>query len=47
MPLYTISNGEKIIKFEAMIHIGTPNFYKSVQKNIRKSKEEGYVLFFE
>lgn len=47
MPFYTISNGNKIVKFQAMVHIGTPNFYKSVQKNIRQSKKNGYVLFFE
>ncbi len=47
MPFYTINNGKKTIKFQAMIHIGTENFYKSVQKNIKKSKENGYVLFFE
>jgi hypothetical protein len=47
MPFYTINNGKKTIKFQAMIHIGTVNFYKSVQKNIRESKKNGYVLFFE
>lgn len=47
MPFYTISNWKKIIKFQTMIHIGTPHFYEKVRKNIKIAKDEGYVLFFE
>ncbi|MDD3793751.1 MAG: hypothetical protein PHI37_02980 [Candidatus Gracilibacteria bacterium] len=47
MPEYTISNGEKIVKFQAMVHIGSQNFYDNIENNIREFKKNGGVLFFE
>ena len=47
MPEYTISNWEKTVKFQAMVHIWSENFYKSVQNNLKKFKEEWWVYFFE
>ncbi|MDD2907950.1 MAG: hypothetical protein PHH98_04885 [Candidatus Gracilibacteria bacterium] len=47
MPEYTISNGEKTVKFQAMVHIGSESFYNQVKENLKKYKEEGGVYFFE
>ncbi len=47
MPLYTISNGEKIVKFQTMIHIAKPNFYEKVKENLINFKKEWAVYFFE
>lgn len=47
MPLYTISNWEKIVKFQAMSHIGSQSFYNEVRNEIKKSKSEDFVLFYE
>jgi hypothetical protein len=40
MPEITITNGEKIIVFQAMSHIGTQDFYNTIKENIREKKEE-------
>lgn len=47
MPEYTISNWEKTVKFQAMVHIGSESFYNQVKENLKKYKEEGWVYFFE
>ncbi len=47
MPLYTLSNGEKTIKFQAMSHIGRKSFYRKVELDISRAKTAGYVLFYE
>lgn len=46
-PLYTVSNGEKTLKFQTMSHIGSDNFYKNIQENIKYQLGKWYVLFFE
>jgi hypothetical protein len=47
MPTYTISNGEKIVIFQAMSHIASQNFYDTVKKNIFTAKSDDYVYYFE
>lgn len=47
VPEFTISNGEKTVVFQSMIHIGNADFYRQIQQNIREKKKEGFVLFFE
>ena len=47
MPTYTLSNWEKTLIFQGMSHIGTPEFYKQVQDDIRSAKQDEYVLFYE
>ncbi|MDD5770037.1 MAG: hypothetical protein PHE25_03650 [Candidatus Gracilibacteria bacterium] len=47
IPTFTISNGDKTIVFQAMSHIGTPNFYEKIKENIIKLKKDSYVLYFE
>jgi len=47
MPEITISNGEKIVVFQAMSHIWAYSFYKQVKENLLKYKKIGFVYFFE
>ncbi len=47
MPEYTISNGEKIVKFQTMIHIANPSFYNKVKQNLIDFKKSSAVYFFE
>ncbi len=47
IPVYTISNWDKIIIFQSMSHIWSQNFYDKVKKNIEKYKNQWFVLFFE
>ena len=47
MPEYTISNWDKIVKFQAMSHIWKEDFYKEVEKNLTKFKKEWWVYFYE
>lgn len=44
---YTISNGEKTVVFQNMIHIASQNFYDTVAQQITKYKQDWYVYFFE
>ena len=46
-PLYTISNWERILKFQTVSHIASPAFYLSIRNSIKEAKSEGYVLLFE
>lgn len=43
----TISNGEKTVVFQNMIHIWSENFYEKIAQEITKYKQDGYVYFFE
>lgn len=47
MPQYHMTNGEKEIIFQSMIHIGSKDFYEQIQQEVEKAKKSGYVLFFE
>ena len=47
MPEYTISNWDKEVKFQAMSHIWSENFYKEVQDNIKNYKKNWWVYFYE
>lgn len=47
VPQATLSNGEKTIVFQGMVHIGSEGFYKSVVYDLEKALTEGYVIFYE
>ena len=47
MPEYTITNWTKTVKFQAMSHIWTENFYNTVAENLTKYKEAWWVYFYE
>lgn len=47
MHLYTLTNGEKTVKFQEMIHIGSTWFYNWVQNSLRSAKSNWFVLYYE
>lgn len=47
MPLYSLSNGSKEIRFQTMSHIGSKSFYEWVKNDIAKWKQQWFVLFYE
>lgn len=47
MPRHTLTNGEQTIIFQNMSHIGSESFYVNVRDNLKKKKQEGYVLYYE
>lgn len=47
MKTYTLSNGEKTVVYQSMIHLGLKSFYKEVADDIEHYREEGYAIFFE
>lgn len=44
---YTLSDWEKIVKFQSMVHIWSEKFYNRVLQNVEKFKKDWWVLFFE
>jgi hypothetical protein len=47
VPLATLSNGQKTVVFQGMMHIGTESFYKGVVYDLERALNDGYVLFYE
>jgi hypothetical protein len=47
LPLVTLNNGEKTVKFQGMIHVGPSDFYTQVVSNLDEASGQGYTLFFE
>ncbi|MBJ3783733.1 hypothetical protein [Devosia sediminis] len=47
LPQATLSNGEKTVVFQGMVHIGSEGFYKSVVYDLEKALTEDYVIFYE
>lgn len=47
MPQYAITNWNKIIIFQSMIHIANKNFYENVRKDLKEFKANSWVLFYE
>lgn len=47
MPEYTLTNWDKTVVFQGMIHIWSENFYKNISNNLKKYKENWFLHFFE
>jgi hypothetical protein len=47
LPRVTLSNGEKTVVYQGMMHIGTERFYKQVVYDAEKALADGYVLYYE
>ena len=47
MPRITLSDGEKEVVFQGMIHIGSGSFYEAVVFDMARAADEEYVLLFE
>ncbi|MBP7773934.1 hypothetical protein KA071_02480, partial [Candidatus Gracilibacteria bacterium] len=47
LPKITISNGEKTVVFQSMMHIGSPGFYGDIRQDMERLKGQDYVFFYE
>lgn len=47
IPKITLSNGEKIVIFQSMIHIGSASFYDDIQRDMENLRGREFVFFYE
>jgi hypothetical protein len=47
LPRITISNGEKTVIFQSMMHVASPGFYSDIKKDMQKLHTQDYVFFYE
>ncbi|MBQ26183.1 hypothetical protein [Alcanivorax sp.] len=47
LPQATLSNGEKVVDFQGMVHVGMESFYKSVVYDLEEALSDGYRLYYE
>jgi hypothetical protein len=47
VPQATVTNGNKTVVFQGMVHIGSESFYKSVVYDMERAIADGYVLYYE
>lgn len=46
-PMYIVSNWEKNLKFQTVMHIWTAKYYSQLLSSLKESKEKWYVLYYE
>jgi len=47
LPQVTLSNGERTVVYQGMVHIGAENFYKAVIYDLETALTHGYRLYYE
>lgn len=47
LPKITISNSEKTVIFQSMVHIGSPSFYDDIERDLENLRGREYVFFYE
>jgi len=47
LPRITLSNGEKTVVFQSMMHIASPSFYDAVRADMQLLVGQEYVFFYE
>jgi len=47
LPKITISNGEKTVVFQSMMHIGSSGFYEDIRRDMEGLRGGDYVFFYE
>ncbi|WP_374035409.1 hypothetical protein ACES2I_06605 [Bdellovibrio bacteriovorus] len=47
VPQVTMTNGQKTVVFQGMMHIGSESFYKSVVYDLENALSSGYKLYYE
>jgi hypothetical protein len=47
VPRVTLSDGQRQVVFQGMVHVGSEQFYRSVSYDLIRARDAGYVLFFE
>ncbi len=47
LPRITITNGEKTVVFQSMMHIASPGFYDDIRNDMIELHEKDFVFFYE
>jgi len=47
VPQASLTDGNKTVVFQGMVHVGSEGFYKSVVYDIEKALSEGYAIYYE
>ena len=47
LPQAVLSDGNKTVIFQGMVHVGSENFYKSVIYDLEEALDDGYKLYYE
>ena len=47
LPRITITNGEKTVVFQSMMHIGSSSFYEDIKNDMERLKGEDFIFFYE
>ena len=47
LPKTTITNGEKTVIFQSMMHIASPGFYSDIERDMKNLEGQEYVFFYE
>ncbi|HSC67183.1 MAG TPA: hypothetical protein VLC79_05815 [Cellvibrio sp.] len=47
LPHAVLSDGNKTVTFQGMVHVGSENFYKSVIYDLEEALDQGYKLYYE
>lgn len=47
LPQAVLSDGEKTVVFQGMVHVGSESFYKSVVYDLEAALNEGYKIYYE
>lgn len=47
LPRVTISNGDKTVIFQSMMHIASPAFYSDIRADMQRLIGQDYVFFYE
>lgn len=47
LPKTTITNGEKTVVFQSMMHVASPGFYEDIRQDMEKLQGLDYVFFYE
>lgn len=47
VPQVTLTNGDKTVVFQGMMHVGSEGFYKGVVYDLEQALADGYVIFYE
>ena len=47
LPRITISNGDKTVIFQSMMHIASPGFYEDIRHDMENLESQDYIFFYE
>lgn len=47
LPRITITNGDKTVIFQSMMHVASPEFYDEVRNDMTNLQSHDFVFFYE